>query len=81
MREDPERKRCPRCNRGVLVDVSYREGSVGEGREPIQTADSHQVETYSCGHEVSGPPLDRTASGSEALDAERRGSDETVDPA
>jgi hypothetical protein len=58
----------------------FREGATGAAEEPIQTAETHQVESYSCGHEVSGPRLDRTAAGSADLDAEHRTSEETVDP-
>jgi hypothetical protein len=73
-------KKCPVCGRGELIDVTYREGATGAEDEPIQTADTRQVESYSCGHEVSGPKLDATASGSEDLEAERRASEETVEP-
>ena len=75
-----EPKRCPECGEGLLVDITFREGSTLAGAEPIQEAETRQVETYSCGHEVTGPPLDRTASGSESLEVERRDSAETVDP-
>jgi len=75
-----EQKRCPECGKGVLVDITFRHGSTqGEG-EPIQESDTRQVETYSCGHEVTGPRLDRTAAGSDDLEVERRRSDETADP-
>jgi hypothetical protein len=80
MGQDSKEKRCPRCGRGVLVDVTFREGSEGQAEEAIQTSDSRQVESYSCGHEVVGPALDRTESDSERLEVERRESDETVDP-
>jgi hypothetical protein len=78
--EPSEERKCPVCGRGDLVDLSFREGSKDAADEPIQTADTRQVETYSCGHEVPGPPLDQTASPSEELEAERRTSEETIEP-
>ncbi len=74
-----ESKVCPQCGKGRLVEVTYRQGSPDEVDEPIQTADTRQVETYSCGHEVVGPRLAAT-SAEEGLDAEHRTSEETVDP-
>jgi hypothetical protein len=75
-------KKCPVCGQGDLVDITYRDDPevTPETDEPIQTAETRQVETYSCGHEVSGPRLDETAAGAEALDAEHRESDETTEP-
>jgi hypothetical protein len=75
-------KNCPVCGRGDLVDITYRDDPdvSPETDEAIQTAGSRQVESYSCGHEVSGPRLDRTAAGTEELEAERRSSDETTEP-
>jgi len=75
-----ESKKCPVCGRGELVDVSFREGGAGAEGEPIQTAETRQVETYSCGHEVVGPRLDRTATPEGGIEAERRTSDETTEP-
>jgi len=72
-------RKCPVCGHGDLIDVVFREGATGVDDEPIQTADTRQVESYSCGHEVPGPTLDETASGSGELDAERRTSEETTD--
>jgi hypothetical protein len=46
----------------------------------VQEADSRQVATYSCGHEVTGPRIDRAEQARPALDVERRTSDETVPP-
>ncbi len=74
-----ESKKCPVCGRGELVDVSFREGGAGAEGEPIQTAETRQVETYSCGHEVVGPRLDRTAAGTQALDVERRTSEDAAE--
>jgi hypothetical protein len=63
------------------VDITYREGSPErEIGEAVQLADTRQVETYSCGHEVEGPSLDRSAAGTDRLEAERRESDETTEP-
>jgi hypothetical protein len=75
-----ESRKCPECGRGDLVEITYREGSPPESEEEIQTAETRQVETYSCGHEVVGPSLARSAAGTDQLEAERRESDETVDP-
>ncbi len=80
MSQTAEPKRCPECGRGALVEITFREGSTKAEGEPIQEADTRQVETYSCGHEVIGPPLDRTASGPDALEVERRNSTDTVEP-
>jgi hypothetical protein len=80
MSRTTEPKRCPECGRGDLVEITFREGSTQAEGEPIQEADTRQVETYSCGHEVIGPPLDRTAAGSDALEVERRGSSDTIEP-
>jgi hypothetical protein len=79
--DDERSGRCPTCGRGVLVDITYRDGSVQEGQagEEIQEPDARQVETYSCGHEVTGPRLDATAA-DDRLDVERRSSGETTDP-
>lgn len=74
-------RKCPTCGRGDLVDVTYREGSPQDVGEPIQTSDTLQVETYSCGHEVVGPSLERSAAGTDRLEVERRSSEETAEPA
>jgi hypothetical protein len=80
MGDDAGTRKCPVCGRGDLVDITYREGSPDEVGEEIQTSDTRQVEAYSCGHERKGPRLDRSASGSEALEVERRETEETVQP-
>jgi hypothetical protein len=69
-------KRCPTCGDGILVDIAFTAGTP----ELKQSADSRQVETYSCGHEAVGPALDRVQEAGGRLDAERRSSDETVAP-
>jgi hypothetical protein len=81
MSDPKQATKCPVCGEGNLLDVDFREGAQGAQDEPIQTADTRQVESYSCGHRVAGPRLDRTASGSPELDAERRRSEETTEPA
>ena len=74
--------KCPTCGRGDLVDINYNEpsdsGAPADG--PMQQADSRQVATYSCGHEVTGPRIDRAEQARPAIDIERRTSDETVPP-
>ena len=74
--------RGPTCGNGDLVDINYNEPSdvswPTDG--PVQEADSRQVATYSCGHEVAGPRIDRAEQAGPALDVERRTSDETVPP-
>ena len=78
---EAETKRCPVCGRGVLRDITYREGEPAPGAaEPTQTPETRQVETYSCGHEVTGPKLEQTAGVAGDLEVERRQSDETVEP-
>jgi hypothetical protein len=68
--------RCPICGRGTLRDLMYDEGSAERPLE--QQADSREVQVFTCGHEVSGVPLD--SADAERLHVERRGSSETVDP-
>ena len=69
--------RCPICGRGRLLDVGFDGGTRDPIHRPAQRADSRQVDTYSCGHEVAG---ERLASADDRLDVERRQSDETVIP-
>ncbi|MFB3737449.1 MAG: hypothetical protein ACE14W_00610 [Candidatus Velamenicoccus archaeovorus] len=57
--------------------ISYTGEPLPELDPGKQRPSSRQVDTYSCGHEVVGPPLSR-ADGS--LDVERRSSEETVEP-
>jgi thiol-disulfide isomerase/thioredoxin len=75
-------KKCPVCGLGDLVDISYRDDPAvsPDTDEPIQTAETRQVETFSCGHEIDGPRLDQTAAGTDELEAERRESGETTEP-
>ena len=81
MSEPTEPRRCPRCGEGTLVDVTFRGGSPKEEiGEEIQLSDTRQVESYSCGHEVPGPSLAESAAGTDDLEVERRGSEETAGP-
>jgi hypothetical protein len=70
--------RCPVCGRGVLADLAF-DATDGDGPDLRQSADSREVLTYSCGHEVAGPSV-RTAD-ADRLDVERRSSEETAEPA
>jgi hypothetical protein len=74
--------RCPTCGQGELVDINYNEPSDVQPPTdgPVQEADSRQVATYSCGHEVIGPRIDRAEQAGPELDIERRTSEETVPP-
>jgi hypothetical protein len=75
-----QRKRCPTCGEGVLVDVAFDESPGGPVGDQAQVPEAQQVETYSCGHQVRGPRLEETAAGRRDLDAERRSSEETTEP-
>jgi hypothetical protein len=66
--------RCPICGEGVLRDVSYDERA-GPAR---QAADSDEVVTFTCGHEIRGRGLDEAAR--DDTNVERRTSEETVEP-
>jgi hypothetical protein len=63
---------CPVCGKGELVDLTF-DDTAGE---PRQTADSREVDVYSCGHEVPGPSL--ATADADILEVERRPSDEGV---
>jgi hypothetical protein len=60
---------CPVCGKGELVDLAFDGTS-----ELRQTADSREVDVYSCGHEVPGPSL--ATADANLLEVERRPSDE-----
>ncbi len=77
-----ETHKCPVCGQGTLVEISFTEHSAmeAEAGEAIQEADTRQVESYSCGHEVVGPRLDESAVGTEDLQVEHRQTDETAEP-
>ncbi|HYJ60700.1 MAG TPA: hypothetical protein VE032_04465 [Actinomycetota bacterium] len=70
-----EPARCPVCGRGTLVDVAFDLNADGEVE---QRADSREVDSYTCGHEVPGPSL--ASADPDRLSVERRSSEETVDP-
>jgi hypothetical protein len=69
--------RCPVCGVGVLVVVSYESEDQGDD-EPKLEADSEEVRTFTCGHEVRGPGLD--TADQDRLSVERRTSDQAVPP-
>jgi hypothetical protein len=71
-------RRCPICHRGRLVVISFDEPERPQDPDLQQSADSRQIESYSCGHRVVGASLD--TADPDQLDVERRGSEETVDP-
>jgi hypothetical protein len=78
MDQPTEETRCPICGVGVVADVMYDEGAERGDGAPMQTADTRQVTTYSCGHTVDGSSL--ATADTDELDVEQRTSDETVDP-
>jgi hypothetical protein len=77
MTEERSDRRCPECGRGTLATITHDETPPGSELELAQQADSRQVETYTCGHTVTGAKL----SGADAnqLDVERRTADEVTD--
>lgn len=77
MAEDPKdaRERCPVCGVGVLADVAF---DADRGSPPEQSADSHELQTFTCGHEVEGAKL--STADADRLAVERRASQDTVTP-
>jgi hypothetical protein len=75
--DEPTPRRCPECGRGVLATITHDETPPGSELDLAQQADSRQIETYTCGHMVTGPKL----SGADAneLEVERRTADEVTD--
>jgi hypothetical protein len=71
MAEETER-RCPVCGRGVLRHLGSEES------DRMQRPESQIIETYTCGHEVTTPPL--ATADSERMEVERRTSEDTVEP-
>jgi hypothetical protein len=67
-------RRCPVCGRGVLRDLGTEDPGL------MQVPESRPLESYTCGHEVAGPPLAST-SRSDDLEVERREAPDTVEPA
>jgi hypothetical protein len=64
-------QRCPVCGEGVLQHLG------SEDADSKQRPESPLIETYTCGHEVTTPPL--ATADADRLEVERRTSDETVD--
>jgi hypothetical protein len=64
-----------------LVDIAFdagaSPGAEGSSGTRPQGADTRQVESYSCGHQVIGPRL--STSDADQLDVERRSSEDTVE--
>ena len=71
-----EETRCPVCGVGTLADIAYDAGE-RVGPDPEQQPESRQIDTYTCGHQVRGAPLDAA---DDRLDVERRRSEETAPP-
>ena len=73
--------RCPVCGRAGLADIAFdaepAEATEGGPPRPAQTADSHQVLTYACGHQIPGPSL--AGADANTLEVERRSSEDTTD--
>jgi hypothetical protein len=78
MEADTDQTRCPVCGIGVVADVMYDEGAERGDGGRMQTADTRQVTTYSCGHSVGGASL--ATADTDELDVEERTSEETIDP-
>jgi hypothetical protein len=73
-----EDRRCPICGVGVVADMLYDEGAERPDGAPMQTGDTRQVTTYSCGHTVDGASL--ATADTDELDVEERSSEQTIDP-
>ncbi len=78
MEASSEGRRCPICGVGVVADVLYDEGAERPDGAPMQTGDTRQVTTYTCGHTVDGASL--ATADTKRLDVEEQSSEETVDP-
>ena len=70
--------RCPVCGEGVLADIVFDRDPSRSEDSPKQSADSTELTTYSCGHQVPGRSL--ASADEETLDVERRSSPDTVWP-
>jgi hypothetical protein len=75
--EQPEDRRCPECGRGTLATITHDQTPPGSDLDLAQQADSHQVETYTCGHTVTGASL--ASADADRRDGERRTTEETVE--
>jgi hypothetical protein len=69
----PSEQRCPVCGEGVLQHLG------SEDSDRMQRPESPLIETYTCGHEVTTPPL--ATADADRLEVERRTSEETADAA
>ncbi len=78
MSERPEELRCPICRMGVVADIAFDRDPTHTEGEPRQGAETTEVTTYTCGHQVPGRSL--AGADAEALDVERRQSEDTVTP-
>ena len=76
MQERDDQQRCPRCGKGVFVDVVYEDPEPDETK-PKLTGDSYEVLLFSCGHEVRGTGL--ATADADRLTVEARDS-EKADP-
>lgn len=77
MQERDEQQGCPRCGKGVFVDVVYEDPEPDETK-PKLTGDSYEVLLFSCGHEVRGTSL--ATADAERLTVEARDSEGATDP-
>jgi hypothetical protein len=69
---DADEVRCPICGVGTLRVIDF------DGDEGEQQPDSREVQTFTCGHEVTGARLD--SADADRMDVERRTSGDTVVP-
>jgi hypothetical protein len=68
---------CPVCGRGFVADIAFDRATGGQP-DLRQTAESRELVTYSCGHQVLGASVG--TADTDVLDAERRTSRETAEP-
>ncbi len=78
MSERTEELRCPICGIGVVADIAFDRDPMHAQSEPRQSAETIEVTTYTCGHQVPGRSL--AGADAEVLDVERRQSEDTVTP-
>jgi hypothetical protein len=76
-REPSDRTTCPVCGVGRLADIAFDDAG-DRPAEVRQTAESRELLTYSCGHEVRGGSV--ATADADALDVERRTSQEAAQP-
>jgi hypothetical protein len=76
--KDSTPNRCPICGEGILVTLRFDLRTAPGSRPLRQGAESREAVTYDCGHTLAGPRL--ATADADALDVERRTSDETVGP-